>query len=665
MRCLPLVAFPGLLFMFLTSAIAAEWRSPHPPAVEEAAPMPLIPFPREAEWHNGSCSAKTLIKRVKNKSLGREDYILRITPNDITVEASSDAGIFYAARTLEQLKKNGHYPCCLIKDGPAFPVRCFMHDTGRNFRSIESLKEDIDELARLKMNAFHWHLTDHPAWRIECKKYPVLNAPSKRIKDRDVNDTYSYEQIRQLFRYAKARHVQIIPEIDMPGHSTYFNNCFGFAMHSPQGMAILEELLEEFCREIPQEICPYLHIGADEIRIPNAKQFADKMSAKVKSLGRQPIQWAGIHDLPVSDNSYAQLWTDENTVAHPDPKTQKRPYFDSTAGYVNSFDPAILVRRIFFRRPCGTVKGDNHALGVILCLWPDTRVADKNNIPIQSPQWPALYAMAERSWKGAPVNGAHLAGQLPERGTEAFRAFELFEKRMERLLLTKRYPFPYWRDTFMDWTLTGPVPDAKAPEIRAALLNGEESKDVQRLKARGGNLYFRTRAGNEGLFNATAPGHTVWAQTTLYAEKDCTVYAMVGFDAPARSTRRCTGVPAAGEWSQCGTLIWLNGVKIANPQTYKLAGQRRYEKHTWHDAANELPFENEEFWWARDPVPFKLKAGANTLLIEQPYTGPFQSWGISFIPVEKSGSRWIAAPQYASPGHNAASPPSNPPPTTH
>ncbi len=628
---------------------ATEWQSPHPLEVEAAAPVPLIPFPSEVTWHQGVCPLNAPVKTIKKDLPGREDYILHIKPTGITISAATPAGIFYARQTLAQLKKKDHYPCCLIKDGPAFPIRCFMHDTGRNFRPLETLKADIDELARLKMNAFHWHLTDYPAWRIECKKYPVLNDPAKRIKDRDVKDTYTYHQIRELFRYAKDRHVLIIPEIDMPGHSTYFNNGFGFAMHSPKGMDILEELLEEFCREIPADLCPYLHIGADEIHIPNAKEFADRMSGKVKSLGRQPIQWSGVNDLPVSENSYAQLWADENSVALPDPKTQKRPYFDSTAGYVNAFDPGILVRRIFFRQPCGTLKGDAHSPGVILCLWPDTRVADKKNIPIQSPQWPAIYAMAERSWKGCPVNGAALAGQLPPADSQAFKAFKLFEQRMEALAKKKSYPFPYWRDTFMRWTVIGPVPTNQAAELRNTLLLGKTPPALKTTTARGGNLYFRTRAGQEGIFNHTAPGHTVWAQTTLYAPKDCTLYAMVGFDAPARSTRRCSGVPAAGQWSQCDTAIWLNGKKISNPQTYKLAGQRRYEKHTWHSPANEIPFDNEEFWWAREPVPFNLKAGANTLLIEQPYIGDFQSWGISFIPVKKEGARWVADPRFSRP----------------
>lgn len=646
--CISLLLTALTLALHAPSSAYGEWSSPHPLQQEQAAPVPLIPFPADVQWKQGTCPKKAPIRVNKDSSLrqelGTEGYKLRVSPRGILIQAADEAGVFYARRTLDQLGAQGAYPCCDIKDKPAFAIRGFMHDTGRNFRTVESLKADLDEMARLKLNTFHWHLTDNPAWRMESKKYPILNDPAKRRKGRDENGTYSYDQIREVFRYAQARHIMIIPEIDMPGHSEYFRTCFGFPMHDPRGIQILEELLEEFCREIPTELAPYLHIGADEIRIPNGKQFADRMAAKVKALGRQPIQWAGNNDLPVSGLSYAQLWNDENSTGLPDPAKQKNPYFDSTGGYVNSFDPGILVRRYFFRQPCGTVTSDDHALGVIQCLWPDTRVADKSNIPLQSPQWPALFAMAERSWKGLKEDGSRFAGKLPEPHTEAYRAFALFEKRMEAL--AKGKPFPYWRDSFMEWRVYGPVTKSKQ-EVRDALLEGAEPAWVKATTARGGNLYFRTRAGAEGLFSGEKPGCTVWAETTLYAPKAGTMYAMVGFDAPARSTRRCSGVPSAGEWSQCGTRIWVNGQEIHNPQTYKLAGQRRYEQHTWNTPANEISFDNEEFWWAREPVPFQLKAGANTILIEQPYTGNFQSWGISLIPVKKEGKRWVADTSYS------------------
>lgn len=635
------------LWALATGSLAAAWTSPHPIAQEEQAPVALLPFPAHVEWTGGQCPQGVRIDSGLDASLadrlGPEGYELTVSANGITLRSSTDAGIFYGHRTLAQLGSAGAYPCCRIVDSPAFAYRGLMHDTGRNFRTIDALKADLDAMAKLKLNVFHGHLTDYPAWRIQCRKYPVLNDPAKRIAGRDVNDTYSYDQIRDVFRYAKKRHILVIPEIDMPGHSTYFKNCFGFAMNDPRGMVILEELLEEFCREIPAEMAPFLHIGADEIRIPNGREFADRMAAKVKSLGRRPIQWAGNNDLPVSQDSCAQLWNDEASVGLPDPSRQKRPYFDSTAGYVNSFDPAILVRRNFFRQPCGTPRGDDHALGVIQCLWPDTRVEEKKNIPLQSPQWPAMFAMAERSWKGLREDGSALAGKLPGPETEAGLAFALFEKRLEALAGKK--PFPYWRDSQVTWRVYGPVADDEARDrVRARLVQGLPPEGVAVTEARGGNLYFRTRAGAEGLFPLAKPGRTVWAETWVNAPRSGVIHAMVGFDAPARSTRRCSGVPAAGEWSQCGTRIWVNGHEVKNPQTCKLAGQRRYERHTWNAPDNEIPFDNEEFWWARPPVALSMQPGKNRVLVEQPYVGSYQSWGISFIPVKKRGNRWVADP---------------------
>lgn len=625
---------------------AADWKSPHPLVQEERAPVALLPFPAQVEWTGGRCSRQVDVKVRRDASLaetlGPEGYQLTVAPTGVTIAAATSAGVFYARQTLAQLGRQGDYPCCRIVDKPAFAYRGFMHDTGRNFRSIATLKADLDMMAQLKLNVFHWHLTDYPAWRIQCKKYPVLNDPAKRIAGRDVNDTYSYDQIRDVIRYAKKRHIMVIPEIDMPGHSTYFKNCFGFAMNDPRGMEILEELLEEFCREIPVDMAPFIHIGADEIHIPNAHEFADRMSSKVKSLGRRPIQWAGSNDLPVSENSCAQLWTDEASAGLPNPARQKRPYFDSTSGYVNAFDPALIVRRNFFRQPCGTPRGDGHALGVIQCLWPDTRVEDKKNIPLQSPQWPAMFAMAERSWKGLAEDGTALAGRLPGPRTEAGDAFALFEKRLEALAGAR--PFPYWRDSFVTWQVYGPVADGDARRVREELLKGDPPRGVEVTQAHGGNLYFRSRAGGQGLFPEARPGQTVWAETFVNAPRSGVLYAMVGFDAPARSTRRCSGVPAAGQWSQCGTRIWINGRAVDNPQTYQLAGQRRYEGHTWNSPDNEISYDNEEFWWARPPVAFRLKPGRNRILIEQPYTGSYQSWGVSFIPVCKRQGRWVADP---------------------
>ena len=137
-----------------------------------------------------------------------------------------------------------------------------------------------------------------------------------------------------------------------------------------------------------------------------------------------------------------------------------------------------------------------------------------------------MFAMAERSWKGIPEDGSRFAGKLPEKDTEAYQAFALFEKRMEALAGNK--PFPYWRDSFVEWTVFGPVPKDRQEEVRNGLLAGKSPAGLEPVQARGGNLYFRTRAGAEGLFSKVKPGNTAWAETTFYAPRAGTMYAHGG-----------------------------------------------------------------------------------------------------------------------------------------
>ena len=145
----PLLA-SGLMLCFTSSH--GDWTSPHPLQQEKAAPVPLIPFPSQVDWKTGTCPKKAPVSVKKNaslsKTLGKEGYELRIRPNGILITAADDAGVFYARRTLDQLGARGDYPCCDIKDSPAFAIRCFMHDAGRHFRTVETLKADIDEMAR-------------------------------------------------------------------------------------------------------------------------------------------------------------------------------------------------------------------------------------------------------------------------------------------------------------------------------------------------------------------------------------------------------------------------------------------------------------------------------------------------------------------------------------
>ncbi len=663
-----------------TDAAESVWKSPHSLEAEEKAPVALLPFPREVKWGEGksevtsptdwklvtdsACEAimktddGTMITTAYDNfmaELGKhsrragthphqlslrldgqlgipaEGYRLSVNAEGVLVTASDAAGLFNGLQTLRQLvlPEDGGIPYCEITDHPAFAVRAFHHDCGRNFQTIESLKHQLDLASRIKVNYFHWHLTDHPAWHVQCKAYPQLNDPAYRT--RDVNDTYTYEQIRELFRYARARHITIIPELDMPGHSDYFDRAFGFPMYSEQGMLILEKLIEEFCAEVPVELCPILHFGADEVRVPNAEQFVERISRKIISLGRTPMQWEGTWDLPVGRRSIAQRWMLKPSSQRAESIRSRT--VDSSIGYSNLLDPALLVRRWFFMRPCGVSAGDSTHLGAIFCTWPDIRVDDKSRIPLHNAQWPGMCAMAERAWNGCETDGDEFTVALPPSDTEAGRAFALFEKRLSAIrksIFAEEY-FPYLAESDCSWDVIGPVPDAQADAVRERVLSGNYA-GLQVLRGvRGASLYFRTRAasGNLGLFPQARPGVRVWAVTSFHAPEDGEYPFILGFDAPARSNRQYTGVPFPGEWSQCGTRIRVNGTEIRNPRHYSLAGKSRIPNPTWKTPDEERPIRDEEIWWAQPPTMLRMKRGENIIIIEQPYTDEFQSWGAS------------------------------------
>ena len=171
---------------------------------------------------------------------GDEAYTLRIDDSGIEVRAASDAGLFYGAVSLAQLVGTSgdtealFLPAVAIADTPRFGWRGMMLDVARHFRSVDYVKSFIDRMAMLKMNSFHWHLTDDQGWRIEIKGYPKLtevaafrvNAGDAAKADIDpetgkprlYGGYYTQDEIREVVAYAAERHVTILPEIDVPAH---------------------------------------------------------------------------------------------------------------------------------------------------------------------------------------------------------------------------------------------------------------------------------------------------------------------------------------------------------------------------------------------------------------------------------------------------------------
>ncbi len=243
-----------------------------------------------------------------NMELPQEGYELDISEEKITINASEDIGAFYAVQTLRQLmdpqleitnsawNKNIKVPTLKIADAPAFKYRGMHLDVGRHFFPKEFIKEYIDHLAMLKMNYFHWHLTEDQGWRIEIKQFPRLtehaafrnetlighyNDTPQKFDGQRYGGFYTQEEIREIVAYAKELNITIIPEIEMPGHaqaavSAYPElGCTGEPVEvatkwgvfeniycpNQKTFAFLKGVLDEVCELFPGE---YIHIGGDE-----------------------------------------------------------------------------------------------------------------------------------------------------------------------------------------------------------------------------------------------------------------------------------------------------------------------------------------------------------------------------------------------------------------
>lgn len=235
----------------------------------------IIPYPQTVELSQTlfDKSKITNIRFVRSSKLAPEAYELHIRKNGIVVKSSNEAGQFYALQTLEQLKDSEAMYCGVVKDEPRFEWRGFMFDESRHFFGIDQVKTLLDLMARYKLNRFHWHLSDDQGWRIEIKAYPQLcqvgaigchtdrNAPAR---------FYTQDQIREIVRYAAERHIEVIPEIDMPGHATAFTKSFpdldGGRRTVNPGKEMTYEVLTVIIKELA-ELFPgrYIHIGGDEV----------------------------------------------------------------------------------------------------------------------------------------------------------------------------------------------------------------------------------------------------------------------------------------------------------------------------------------------------------------------------------------------------------------
>ena len=516
----------------------------------------------------------------------------------------------WAESTLTQLvDEKGRAANLEVHDWAAYPFRGFMHDTGRNYQPVSLLKETLDLMSFYKLNYFHWHLTDYPAWRIECKVFPQLNDPRYQRKGRDEGKFYTYDEIREVIAYAKERGITVVPEIDMPGHSTYFKDAFGFTMDSKQGRKVLEQCLDEFFTEIPKSDCPYIHIGSDEVSIEDPKGFMQWIENLMNKYGRQPIVWDP--GLPASDKVIRQIWN-EAAGSNAAASAKKGKYLDSFIGYLNYYDPMLFTSRAFLHTAATQAVPDTmKAKGGILCLWNDVRVNKKENIALHNGMINGMMAFSERFWNGGNAGEVENDNLLPGPLTEAGSRLANFEEKIK-----------IHRDRFhkdkMRWIANSQI------EWKVQI------DDNEPLAAYGGVIDLDAFCtANEMIIGEQA---LAIAQTTLFAETETDIEAWIGFCTPARSNRNGYGIGKQGQW-EGGCQCFVNGVEVLPPKRWNEPGKYDYHFNTWGRAEEEEPFTDEQLYWMRQPARIHLVKGENKVEIRVPKTYRGLRWSFAFIPV--------------------------------
>ena len=307
-----------------------------------------------------------------NPGMPEEAYLIEVSPRKVEILASSAKGAFYAVQTLLQLmppavlagkptQEKISIPACRIEDQPRFGYRGLMLDVGRHFIPVSDVKRFIDLMAHYKMNRFHWHLTEDQGWRIEIKKYPLLTQLSSVRKESMVGHYrenkfdgkpyggfYTQEQIREVVAYAAERHVMVVPEIEMPGHSQAvlaaypqlgFNADRIVPVRTKWGISedvlfpreetfqFLEDVLTEVMDLFPS---PYIHIGGDECPKAQWKEsrfcqelikkeglkdehelqswFIRRIDKFLSSKGRRLLGWDEILEGGLSPNATVMSW---------------------------------------------------------------------------------------------------------------------------------------------------------------------------------------------------------------------------------------------------------------------------------------------------------------------------------------------------------------------
>lgn len=582
-------------------------------------PSSLLPLPQKYQFNGKKFSGELTVEekyvsQIEGAKFQEEAYHLLITKKGILLEATTPKGMYWGRQTLEQLKttknKKIYLPQCDITDWPAFRIRGFMHDVGRSYIPVEELKREISLLSRYKINVFHWHLTENQAWRLECRKYPQLNAPENM--EREKGKFYTLEEARQLVEFCKQHQVLLIPEIDMPGHSAAFVRTFKTDMQSEKGTQILKDIIDEVCATFD---VPYLHIGTDEVQFTNP-DFVPMMVKYIRDKGKKVISYNPGWNYKPGEIDMMQLWSYRG-------KAQKGiPAIDCRFHYANHFDTYADLVAMFNSRIYNQPEGSDDLAGCIVAFWNDRYIDNTPQLLAENNFYPYMLTLAERAWRGG--GNCYFDGKgtlLWEDEPEQLAAFKEFEDRLlwQKKTWLKEVPFPYVCQTQGEWQITDAFPNGGdlnkvfPPEEKEDSVYQYEGKTYKTRKIIGNGIYLRHVWGTlvPGFYANPQENHTAYATRWIYSPKERKTQLMLEFQNYSRSESDLA--PHQSTWDYKCSRAWLNGQEIMPPVW----------ENTNTERSNEITLKNENYM-SRPAIDITLKKGWNKLMLKLP-VGKFSS----------------------------------------
>lgn len=374
---------------------------------------------------------------LKKADIAKEGYKLTATKDGITVEAADESGAVWALTTVTELTAEGEaLPIVTIEDAPHYGHRGLSLDCSRHFFTADEVKKIIDQMTRVKLNVLHWHLVDDQGWRIECKTLPLLHETTGTY--------YTQEEIRSIIEYARVRGMEIIPEIDMPGHTRSMIaayphlSCFGEKTELCQFGGIFEKILcpgkdetFEFIEKLLTEVCALFpddrfHIGGDEApktewkKCPHCKArmeelgltdyedlqgyFTKRVVAILKKHGKRAVCWNDVlESKDVDTGNIIQYWTAQHEAPVPAfiERGGKVIFSNMSALYFDYPHGINSLNKVYHYQP--VVMGKSYAdspnmLGYEAALWSEQVETPEH---LEELLFPRLYAVSEIAWNEA------------------------------------------------------------------------------------------------------------------------------------------------------------------------------------------------------------------------------------------------------------------------